>query len=178
MAEPRLLMISRDDILQGAEGEDGELLFRTMARLTRMGFHLLATAPQPDDWSRSHGGPDDALLGPQSIRKRLTDFGGFIDGIYYVPRSLFTQKRNREQALKDIMKRYAIDADRCYLFSASTKFVEVAAELGIHATELGQDQQLIQELMFLLKFEEDLPKCEARCGLSPDRTKCTHVEWA
>ena len=153
MAEGRLLMISRDDILRGAEGEDGELLFRTMARLTRMGFHLLATAPQPDDWSRSHGGPDDALLGPQSIRKRLTDVGGQLDGIYYVPRSLFTQKRNREQALKDIMKRYALDADNCYLLSSSAKFVEAAIELGIHATELNQNQTLIQKLMSLLKGE-------------------------
>jgi hypothetical protein len=151
MAEPRLLMVSRDDILRGAEGEDGELLFRTMARLTRLGFHLLATAPQPDDWSRSHGGPDDALLGPQSIRKRLTDVGGQLDGIYYVPRSLFTQKRNREQALKDIMKRYAIDAGRCHLFSSSAKFVEAASELGINAIALGQNQPLIQELMSLLK---------------------------
>ena len=151
MAELRLLMISRDDILRGAEGEDGELLFRTMSRLTRMGFHLLATAPQPDDWSRSHGGPDDALLGPQSIRKRLIDVGGQLDGIYYVPRSLFTQRRNREQALRDIMKRYAIDAGSCYLFSSSAKFGEAAAELGIHATELGKGQQLIQELMSILK---------------------------
>ena len=151
MGELQLLMISRDDILRGAASEDGELLFRTMARLTRMGFHLLATAPQPDDWSRSHGGPDDALLGPQSIRKRLIDVGGRLDGIYYVPRSLFTQRRNREQALRDIMKRYMIDAGSCYLFSSSAKFVEAAAELGMHATELGKSGQLIQELMSILK---------------------------
>ena len=153
MTEPRLLMISRDDILRGAEGEGGELLFRTLARLTRLGFQFLATAPQPDDWTRSHGGPDDALLGPQSIRKRLTDVGGTMDGVYYVPRSLFTQKRNREQALKDIMKRYAIDPDGCYLFSSSARFVEAAAELGIHATALDQEHVLIQELTSLLKDE-------------------------
>ena len=151
MAEQRLLMISRDDILRNADGEQGDPLYRTLARLTRQGFQLLATASQPDDWSRAHGGPDDALLGPQSIRRRLADAGGQIDGIYYVPRSLFTQKRNREQALRDIMKRYAIEADHCHLFSSSAKFVEAAAELGIHATPLDPDRQLIQELKRLVK---------------------------
>lgn len=144
-------MISRDDILRSADDKRGDPLYRALARLTRQGFQLLATASQPDDWTRAHGGPDDALLGPQSIRKRLADAGGQIDGIYYVPRSLFTQKRNREQALRDIMKRYAIEADNCYLLSSSGKFVEAAAELGIHATPLNQDRQLIQELRALLK---------------------------
>jgi len=108
MAEQRLLMISRDDILRLGAGEQGDRFYRMLARLTRSGFQLLATAPQPDDWSRDHGGPDDALLGPDSIRKRLADAGGILDGIYYVPRSLFTQRRNREQALQDILERYAI----------------------------------------------------------------------
>jgi hypothetical protein len=144
-------LISRDDVLRDAEGEDGELLFRTLARLTRRGFHFLATAPQPDDWSRSHGGPDDALLGPQSIRNRLNDVGGAIDGIYYVPRSLFTQKRNREQALRDIMQRYAIEPGRTYRFSSSLKFVEVAQELGVNSIPLEKNHQLLQELMSLLK---------------------------
>lgn len=155
MVEARLLMISRDDILRSSEGKRGDALYRTLARLTRGGYQLLATASQPDDWSRSHGGPDDALLGPQSIRRRLADVGGQLDGIYYVPRSLFTQKRNREQALQDIMRRYAIDAGQCYLFSSSGKFVEAAGELGIHATVLQKNGQLIQELTALLKNHED-----------------------
>jgi hypothetical protein len=155
MPEQRLLMISRDDILEvGKEGQ-GERLFRMLARLTRLGYQLLATAPQPDDWSRDHGGPDDALLGPQSIRRRLADAGGTIDGIYYVPRSLFTQRRNREEALRDIMQRYAIEPAHCFLFSSSRKFVDAAASLGISATALGEGRQLMQELKALLQDEED-----------------------
>jgi hypothetical protein len=155
MAEQRLLMISRDDILEvGKEGQ-GERLFRMLARLTRLGYQLLATAPQPDDWSRDHGGPDDALLGPQSIRRRLADAGGTIDGIYYVPRSLFTQRRNREEALRDIMQRYAIEPAHCFLFSSSRKFVDAAASLGISATALGEGRQLMQELKALLQDSED-----------------------
>ena len=148
-------MISRDDILASAAGEGGDRLFRLLARLTRLGFQLLATAPQPDDWSRDHGGPDDALLGPQSIRKRLADAGGTMDGIYYVPRSLFTQRRNRDEALRDIMTRYAIAPEQCYLFSSSRKFVEAAAAMGIQATALGESRVLMQELKALLQRAEE-----------------------
>ena len=155
MAEQRLLMISRDDILQVGASKQGDRLFRTLARLTRLGFQLLATAPQPDDWSRDHGGPDDALLGPDSIRKRLADAGGTIDGIYYVPKSLFTQKRNRDAALNDIMRRYAIEPSHCHLFSSSRKFAEAAVGLGIKATALGDSKQLMQELKSLLKEVEE-----------------------
>jgi hypothetical protein len=144
-------MISRDDILQVGAGKQGERLFRTLARLTRLGFQLLATASQPDDWSRDHGGPDDALLGPDSIRKRLADAGGVLDGIYYVPKSLFTQKRNRESALEDIMLRYGIEPASCYLFSSSRKFVEVAATLGINASPLTDHKELMLGLKALLK---------------------------
>ena len=100
MQDRHLLLISRDDILSlMGDGQDTRL-FRLLARFTRSGFHLLATASQPERWSSSHGGPDDALLGPDSIRKRLSDAGGALDGVYYVPRSLLTQKRNRVQASK------------------------------------------------------------------------------
>lgn len=154
MPDQRLLMISRDDILEVGAAKQGDRLFRTLARLTRLGFQLLATAPQPDDWSREHGGPDDALLGPDSIRKRLADAGGTIDGIYYVPKSLFTQKRNREAALLDIMKRYAVQPAQCRLFSSSRKFVDAALDLGIDATALDDGRQLMQELKTLLKEVE------------------------
>jgi len=151
MAEPRLLMISRDDILKAGAGKRGDRLYRMLARLTRHGYQFLATAAQPDDWSREHGGPDDALLGPNSIRQRLADAGGTIDGIYYVPRSLFTQKRNREEALQDIMRRYGVEPGHCRLYSSSRKFALAAGELGIAATPLDDAQQLHQELKLLLK---------------------------
>ncbi len=151
MAEQRLLMISRDDILRLGAGEQGDRFYRMLARLTRSGFQLLATAPQPDDWSRDHGGPDDALLGPDSIRKRLADAGGILDGIYYVPRSLFTQRRNREQALQDILERYAIEPKACHLYSSSRKFAEAATAMGISATPLSTDNELLQGLKDLLQ---------------------------
>ena len=146
----RLLLISRDDILNVVDSEPDTRLFRTLARFTHQGYHLLATAPQPDRWS-SHGGPDDALLGPGSIRERLADAGGVLDGVYYVQRSLLTQKRNRVQALRDILQRYAVNPDHCHLFSSSRKFVEVARELGIHATRLRRECSLTSELNTLLQ---------------------------
>ena len=151
MADQQLLMISRDDILRVGASKQGDRLFRSLARLTRSGFQLLATASQPDDWTRDHGGPDDALLGPDSIRKRLEDAGGVLDGIYYVPRSLFTQRRNREAALTDIMKRYGLAPGNCHLFSSSRKFVEVASGMGINATDLSSGIPLMQGLKLLLQ---------------------------
>jgi hypothetical protein len=150
MQKQRLLLISRDDILAVVDGEQDPRLFRILARFTRQGYHLLATAPQPERWSSSHGGPDDALLGPGSIRERLTEAGGVLDGVYYVQRSLLTQKRNRVQALKDILQRYAASPDHCHLFSSSRKFVEVARELGIHASHLNKQRSLSEELNSLL----------------------------
>jgi hypothetical protein len=136
MQERYLLLISRDDILENMAGEHDTRLFRLLARFTRSGYHLLATAAQPEQWSSKHGGPDEALLGPNSIRKHLSDAGGALDGVYYVPRSLLTQRRNRVQALQDMLQRYAVNPDHCYLFSSSRPFVAVANELGIHATGL------------------------------------------
>lgn len=154
MIDSRLLLISRDDILEVADSKDGAKLFRLLARLTRQGFQLLSTAPQPDRWTREHGGPDDALLGPDSIRKRLLDAGGVLDGVYYVPRSSWTQRRNREQALHDIIDRYATTARNCYLFSSSKKFVRVASGEGIHAKFLDRHTSLISELKNLAKQSE------------------------
>lgn len=147
----RLLLISRADILEATSGPDSQRLFRILARLNRGGYQLLATAPQPDHWTREQGGKADALLGPDSIRKQLADAGGFLEGVYFVPRSLLTQRRNRETALQDMMGRYAIQPENCYLFSSSEKFAAVARDLGIHATTLNDQRKLMNELKKLLK---------------------------
>lgn len=150
MSAQKLLMISRDDILDVASREGAEL-YRKLARFTRQGFHLLATAPQPDQWTGEHGGPDMSLLGPQSIRRHLADAGGILDGVYYVPRSLMTQRRNREEALGDIMRRFSAKSGNCYLFSSSRKFVLAAHDLGIHACNLNRETRLTEELDRLLQ---------------------------
>jgi len=146
MSEQRLLLISRDDILRVADTKQEDRLFRLLARLVRSGFQLLVTAPQPDEWSSDHGGPDDALLGPDSLRKRISDAGGVIDGVYYVRRSSLTQRRRREEALQDMLSRYGISTGNCYLFSSSRKFVRAAVSLGIHATRLNAERTLMNQI--------------------------------
>jgi hypothetical protein len=146
----RLLLISRDDILRAMDGENDDRIFRLLASLGRLGFHLLATAPQPDKWTGEHGSPDDALLGPNSIRKRLADAGGILDGVYYVRRSMLTQKRNRVDALQDILKRYAAKPEHTVLLSSSRKFVKLAQQLGLQASLLDdQEHSLLTELASL-----------------------------
>jgi len=147
----RLILISRDDILEVMNSETADRAFRLLASLTRQGFHLLATAPQPDKWTGEHGSPDDALLGPNSIRKRLTDAGGTLDGVYYVRRSMLTQRRNREEALNDMLKRYSAKPAETVLLSASRNFVKAAKEMGLQATLLGRDNDLTGELEKLVE---------------------------
>ncbi|MFC1796824.1 hypothetical protein ACFL1V_06970 [Pseudomonadota bacterium] len=151
MQESKLLLISRDDIVKASNEKHGSEIFRLLAGLTRRNFHLLATAPQPERFVSSHGGPDDALLGPNSIRKKISDEGGVLDGVYYVPRSLLTQRRNRDQALQDMLQRYSAKANHCYLLSSSRKFVNAAIEIGIRGVHLDKNHLLLNELNILAK---------------------------
>ena len=147
MPATRLLLISRDNILAVMDSEHGDHIFRQMAALTRQqGFHLLATAPQPDQWKGEHGSPDDALLGPNSIRMRLSDAGGVLDGVYYVRRSMLTQKRNRVDSLLDMLQRYATKPKNAFLLSSSRSFVKAADKLGLQAKHLARNHDLAAAL--------------------------------
>jgi hypothetical protein len=92
------------------------------------------------------GGGDASLVGPESIRSQIDEAGGTLDGVYYVPRSLLTQNRNRLSSLQDMMRRYAVSPASAYLFSSSKKWVDAALELEIQATYLFESAQLLKEL--------------------------------
>lgn len=150
MSVQNLLLISRNDILAVAEGDDSKTLFRLLSWLTRRGYHLLATAAMPDHsnsrerWLK--GGGDADLFGPDSIRSQIDEAGGTLDGVYYVPRSFFSQNKNRINALNDMMQRYNASPDTTYLFSSSKKWAETAQKLGIRATCLEKTRQLVEML--------------------------------
>lgn len=150
LSERELLLIGRDDILtvmnDDANSAEAARVFRLLATLTRQGYHLLATAQQPEQWTGAHGSPDDALFGSDSIRKRLTDAGGKLDGVYYLRRSLLTQQRNREDALQDILRRYGVRSDNCILISSQKKLLATARQLGFQTTQLGRDCSLLAAL--------------------------------
>ena len=158
MGTQALLLISRNDILEVADGPDAKELFRLLAWLTRHGFHLLATASMPnpvdsrEQWLK--GGGDASLVGPESIRSRIDEAGGTLDGVYYVPRSLLAQQRNRIESLQDMMQRYGVKPAATYLFSSSRKWAETARELDIQATCLDQPSQLTRELQALRAARE------------------------
>ena len=159
MSTQTLLMISRNDILAVADGPDAKELFRLLAWLTRHGFHLLTTAPMPDHgdsrerWLK--GGGDASLVGPESIRSRIDEAGGTLDGVYYVPRSLLTQNRNRLNSLRDMLQRYVTSSQSTYLISSSRKWAEAALELDIRAICLDESSQLIAELAALKQLTSD-----------------------
>ena len=154
MQSNRLLLISRDDLLAIMNSALGDRAFRLLATLTRHGFNLLATAPQPDQWTGEHGSPDDALLGPNSVRKRLSDVGGVLGGVYYVRRSMLTQKRNRAEALHDILQRYGAEPGATVLLSSSADWVKAAQKMGLQGTDLHNSElELLEKLVELTEAQ-------------------------
>lgn len=153
-SEHEILLVSRDDLLaviKDGNAAGAERVFRLLASLTRQGLHLLVTAPQPEQWTGEHGSPDDALFGPDSIRKRLSDAGGKLDGVYYLRRSLLTQRRNREDALEDILRRYGVRAENCTLISSRRKFLVAARGLGFQTNRLSLENTLLEALELMTR---------------------------
>ena len=145
-----LLLISRDNLLGAEAAPNAGKVFRLLARLTRSGVHLLLTAPEPDHWFPTRGRVDQALQDQGRLSVRIHEAGGDLDGVYYVPRSLFTQDHNREQALRDILTRYGTPQGEVLLISASAPFLKAAERLGIETQELGEDNAGSEQLEALL----------------------------
>jgi hypothetical protein len=137
-----LLLISRKDLLDATSTEDGDRLVRTLASLTRKGFHFVATASQGGEWSKSKAVSKRSRPGPKRIRDRLAEAGGILDGVYYIPQSLLTQKARREEALKDLLKRFGTPASDCFLVSSNRNFIKSAGDLGINTRKITDKQDL------------------------------------
>ena len=139
-AGQRLLLISRDTLQAALDATPDEpsvqRIFRMLATLSRHGFHLLLTAPEPERWVPTRGNVDVALNSQNTLMERTRVAGGELEGVYYVPRSLLTQDRNREGALLDILKRYALQAGDATLLSSSAPFLKAAERLGLSIVEI------------------------------------------
>lgn len=142
MARHPLLIIGRRDALGLADGPDGAAVFRKLAQLTRHGFRLVSTASLTNDWSKNEAVSSRSQPRPRGLRQLIEEAGGALDAVYYVPHSLLTQKTRRDQALRDILERFAVAPDDCYLFSSSRKFVAVAESLGIRAEAITEARPL------------------------------------
>lgn len=134
--EHPLLIVSCKVLLTAEQSADGPAIFRQLARRTREGAHLLLTAAEPDQWFPTRG-TTDSVLGTQGrLQERLQEVGGDLDGIYYVPRSVFTQDRKRTAALEDILSRYGSEPSNATLISTSKAFLRAADRLGIRVVAL------------------------------------------
>lgn len=141
-----LLLISRRDLIEASDGPQGRHFIDVLAGLTRQGFHFVATASQPDDWSRNKAVSKRSRPGPKRLRDRLDESGGVIDGVYYIPQSLLTQKTQREDALKDILERFGTHAKDCYLLSSNKKLLTSASKLGVNVLKVSEKNGLLQLL--------------------------------
>lgn len=142
MKRQPLLLISRRDLLDAMSDVDGDRLVRTLSGLTRKGFHFVATASQPDEWSKSKAMSKRSRRGPKRIRDRLAEAGGILDGVYYIPQSLLTQKTRREEALKDLLERFGTRACDCFLISSNRNFIRTAKSFGINTRKIKDKQDL------------------------------------
>lgn len=134
-----LLMISSKLLLVAEQSAQGPAVFRRLANLTRSGYHLLLTASEPDQWFPTRGNVDSVLGTQRRMLQHLQDAGGDLDGIYYIPRSVFTQDRKRFAALKDILRRYSTDGENATLISSSKAFVKAAQKLEISTHSVPQN---------------------------------------
>jgi hypothetical protein len=141
-----LLLISRKDLIDAGSGADSDRLMRQLAGLTRKGFHFVATASQPDAWSKSKAVSKRSRPGPKRLRDRLAESGGILDGVYYIPQSLLTQRTRREEALMDLLSRFGSNASDCYLLSSNRKLLATASNLGINTLKITENNQLTKLL--------------------------------
>lgn len=149
-------MISRDVLLQIESGDALDQVYRRLAQLHRIGFNLLVTAAAPDKWLPTRGNVDSVLKHQSSIQDAMQSAGGEFDGVYYVPRSLLTQDRNRKGALEDILKRYAVSAHEAILISDSEPFLKAAARMGIHSLRVSALNSGADDLLAQLRSIEGL----------------------
>lgn len=149
MGSQNLLLISRSDLDNACEDPGGERVIRKLAKLTREGFQLLSVASQPDDWSKSRAVRRRSQPLPRGVRQRIAEAGGHLDGVYYIPRSMLTQKKKHEEALKDIMARFDSSKDRCFLMSGDKKLRSSAESLDIKTFKISKKGDLY-ELLDLL----------------------------
>ncbi len=142
-----LLIVSCKVLLTAEQSTSGPVIFRQLARRTREGAHLLLTAAEPDQWFPTRGTQDNVLGTQGRLQERMQEAGGDLDGIYYVPRSMFTQDRKRAAALEDILLRYTCEASNATLISTSKAFLKAARRLGIHVVTLDDGEQGMETLL-------------------------------
>src|SRR6056300_675834 len=100
MQKQPLLLISRRDILAASQQPDGRRVIQVLANLTRQGYQLVATASLSKEWNKNLAISKRSAPIPKGVRQIISEAGGTMDGVYYVPQSLLTQRAHRETALK------------------------------------------------------------------------------
>ena len=146
MGRQHLLLISRRDLVEATSGTGADRTLRALASLTRRGVHFVATASQPEEWSRSQAESKRSKPGPKRLRDRLGESGGVLDGVYYIPNSLLTQKARREEAIRDLSARFGIPAGDCFLYSSNRKFLAAASGLGVNVEKINESRPLCELL--------------------------------
>jgi len=143
MSRQPLLLISRKDLVLACDEPGGEQMIRLLAGLTRRGFSFVATASQPSEWSRSKAESKRGRPGPRRLRDRLAEAGGLLDGVYYIPQSLMTQRTRNEEALRELLDRFGTEAKDCYLVSTDRALLATARKMQVNAIKISEKSDLV-----------------------------------
>ena len=146
MSRQHLLLISRRDLVEATSGPAANRTLLALSSLTRRGVHFVATASQPEEWSRSQAESKRSKPGPKRLRDHLSETGGVLDGVYYIPNSLLTQKARREEAIRDLSSRFGIPPGDCFLFSSNRKFLSTASGLGVNVEKINENRPFFEIL--------------------------------
>ena len=146
MSRQHLLLISRRDLVEASSGPEANRTLLALSSLTRRGVRFVATASQPEEWTRSQAESKRSKPGPKRLRDRLAESGGVLDGVYYIPNSLLTQRARREEAIRDLSARFGIPMGDCFLLSSNRKFLATASGLGVNVEKINDNRPLCEVL--------------------------------
>jgi hypothetical protein len=148
-SDPRLLILSREALLDtaGAAAGEGGGVLRRLAHLTRRGCHLLLIETAPDQWFPTRSSGDDLLTAQGRIREQIQEFGGNVDGTYYVSRHRFSEARNCLGALRDILERYHCEPSEAILLCSNGALRDAAVAVGMPTLEAPTGEASADELL-------------------------------
>lgn len=135
----RVVLISRDLLVDHETGEPRLEAVSESARLHRAGWRLVVLAPRPERWRPTRRSMDQVMNSQRQLHEALTRAGGDLDGVYYLEYGLFTRRRRREAALDELAGRYGLKAADLVLIARRKRELELAVHTSGRALAVNTD---------------------------------------
>ena len=73
----------------------------------------------------------------------VAEAGGMLDGVYYIPQSLMTQRTRNEEALGELLDRFGTEAKDCYLVSTDRALLATAKKMHVNTVKISEKSGLV-----------------------------------